>query len=57
LAGVPETDEVDGSPLPSRPQDEVLADLAALHQRFDDEQISFEDFESAKADLLAQLMG
>jgi hypothetical protein len=57
LAGVPETDEVDGSRLPSRPQDEVLADLAALHQRFDDEQISFEDFESAKADLLAQLMG
>jgi len=35
----------------------VLADLAALHQRFDDEQIGFEDFESAKAELLAQLMG
>jgi hypothetical protein len=57
LAGVPETDEVDGARQPARPQDEVLADLAALHQRFDDEQISFDDFESSKADLLAQLMG
>jgi len=38
-----------------RPQDDVLADLAALHQRFDDEQVSFEDFESAKSLLLAQL--
>lgn len=54
---MPETDEVDGARQPARPQDEVLADLAALHQRFDDEQISFDDFESSKADLLAQLMG
>ncbi len=54
---MPETDEVDGAGSPARPQDEVLADLASLHQRFDDEQISFEDFESSKADLLAQLMG
>jgi hypothetical protein len=41
--------------VPSRPQDQVLADLAALHQRFDDEQISFDDFEDAKAGLLAEL--
>jgi hypothetical protein len=40
---------------PKRPQDDVLADLAALHQRFDDESISFEDFESEKGLLLAQL--
>jgi hypothetical protein len=38
-----------------RPQDVVLADLAQLHQKFGDEAISFEDFESAKSDLLAQL--
>lgn len=38
-----------------RPQAEVLQALAALHTALDDEQISFDDFESAKADLLAQL--
>jgi len=40
---------------PKRPQDDVLSDLAALHQSFDDESISFEDFEAAKDLLLAQL--
>ena len=45
----------DAPTVPSRPQDQVLADLAALHQRFDDEQISFDDFEDAKAGLLAEL--
>jgi hypothetical protein len=40
---------------PRRSQAEVLASLAALHQRFEDEQISFDDFESSKADLMAQL--
>jgi hypothetical protein len=40
---------------PRRSQDEVLADLAQLHRRFDDEQIGFDEFESAKAALLAQL--
>jgi len=45
-------------PLPPAsvaPQDKVLAALAELHQRFEDEQISFEDFESSKAGLIAQL--
>jgi hypothetical protein len=55
--GAGETDTVDDDAptVPSRPQDQVLADLAALHQRFDDEQISFDDFEDAKAGLLAEL--
>ena len=38
-----------------RPQEEVLADLAKLHQRFEDEQIGFDDFETAKLALLEQL--
>jgi hypothetical protein len=33
----------------------VLADIARLHQRFADEQIGFDDFETAKAALLAEL--
>jgi hypothetical protein len=33
----------------------VLADLAKLHARFDDEQIGFDEFEEAKQGLLAQL--
>jgi hypothetical protein len=51
LAGPDEPD----SDLPKRPQEEVLADLDKLHQRFADEQIDFDDFESAKRDLMAQL--
>ena len=54
LAGPAEADDTAPSG-PARPQDEVLADLAALHQRFDDEQISFDDFEDAKTALLAEL--
>lgn len=50
-----DTVDADAPTVPSRPQDQVLADLAALHQRFDDEQISFDDFEDAKAGLLAEL--
>ena len=33
----------------------VLAALEALHQRYDAEQISFEDFEEARAELLSRL--
>jgi hypothetical protein len=33
----------------------VLADLARLHDLFHDEQVSFDDFESSKAALLAEL--
>lgn len=40
---------------PVAPQDEVLAQLAALHQRFDDDQIDFDDFEERKQELLAKL--
>jgi len=54
LAG-PEISEDDAPSVPARPQDVVLAELAALHQRFDDEQISFDDFEDAKTALLAEL--
>jgi hypothetical protein len=54
LAG-PATDESDEPTGPVRPQDQVLADLAALHQRFDDEAIDFDEFEESKAALLAEL--
>jgi hypothetical protein len=42
-------------PEPQRDQAAVLADLAALHQRFDDGLISFDDFEAAKMQLTEQL--
>lgn len=46
----------DDTPIePARPQGEVLAQLAALHQRFADDQIDFDEFEASKAELLAQL--
>jgi hypothetical protein len=45
----------DGAPRVVRPQTEVLSDLSALHERFEAERITLEDFESAKADLLAEL--
>ena len=45
----------DATPVVRRAQDDVLADLAHLHQQFDDEQVSFDDFESANSQLLAQL--
>jgi hypothetical protein len=51
LAGPDDTDAA----APKRPQDEVLADLGRLHQRFADEQIDFDDFESAKRELMSQL--
>lgn len=54
LAG-PDLSDDDAPTVPARPQDVVLAELAALHQRFDDEQISFDDFEDAKTALLAEL--
>ncbi|MEQ8438187.1 MAG: hypothetical protein RIB65_11905 [Ilumatobacter fluminis] len=40
---------------PVAPQDEVLAQLAALHKRFDDEQIDFDEFEERKQELMAKL--
>lgn len=47
--GTPEETEVSTAPRMS--QEQVLARLAALHQRFDDEGMSFEDFEDEKAEL------
>lgn len=44
-----------GTVTHARAQDEVLADLARLHQLFQDEQVGFEDFESSKAALIAEL--
>ena len=40
---------------PPRSEDEVLAELAALHDEHESGRLSFDDFEVAKADLLAQL--
>ena len=51
----PSPEDAEAALVPKRPQDDVLSDLAALHQSFDDESISFEDFEAAKGLLLAQL--
>jgi len=40
---------------PRMPQSDVLAELAALHQRFEDGDIKLDDFEDAKSDLIGQL--
>jgi hypothetical protein len=42
-------------PAPQRDQGTVLAELAALHERFDAGLIDFDDFEAAKQELTAQL--
>jgi len=49
LAAAEEPDE------PAVPESTVLEQLAALHQRFDDDQIDFETFEERKQELIAQL--
>lgn len=36
-------------------QEKILADLAALHQAFDDGKISLEDFEAKKEELTSRL--
>ena len=38
-----------------RDQAAVLADLTALHERFDAGQLTFDDFEAAKQQLMEQL--
>lgn len=40
---------------PVRDQAAVLADLAALHEKFDDGKMSFDDFEAGKQELIEQL--
>lgn len=48
------TDEPD-DPQPARREADVLAELAALHDAHRDGRVTFEDFEVAKAQLIAQL--
>ena len=45
----------EGDAEPAAPQEDVLAELAALHKQFDDEQIDFETFEERKQELIARL--
>lgn len=40
---------------PVADQEQVIARLAALHQKFDDDQIDFDEFEEAKQQLVEQL--
>jgi hypothetical protein len=51
------TDEVAPRPGagPQASQSDVLAQLAALHQRFEDGEVDFDDFEAAKSELIGQL--
>ncbi len=42
-------------PATGRSQEGVLAELAALHEQFDAEQIDFDTFADRKAELLAEL--
>lgn len=48
-----QADDAGAAALP--PQERVLADLAVLHQRFDDGEIEFDEFEAAKQELLERL--
>jgi hypothetical protein len=41
--------------LPRLSESELLAKLAALHRRFEEEDIDFDTFEAAKSDLIGQL--
>lgn len=51
----PEDPEAVTEEAPKVDQDVVLDQLAKLHATYEDERISFEDFEVARAELLAQL--
>jgi hypothetical protein len=48
-------DAVDGPERPKRTESEVLDDLAAVHQRFEDGQIDFEEFEAKRDELMGHL--
>src|SRR5215216_2828681 len=48
----PDPPELDGHQVANRPQVEVLAALAALHERFESGRMSFSDFESDKSELM-----
>ena len=45
----------DSTGEPSPPEQNVLADLAQLHQQFADNAIDFDEFEERKRELLAQI--
>ena len=45
----------DRDDAPTAPQSEVLSELADLHERFDDDDIEFDEFEERKHELLARL--
>lgn len=49
------TAEGAATPAPSMSQSDVLAALAKLHEAYDAERMTFEEFEQARADLMAQL--
>lgn len=49
------TDESAAASSGAAQEDAVLKELAELHAAFDDEQISFDDFEAKRAELLARL--
>ena len=54
--GEPELEETVVAPAGNDiPADEVLKRLEELHARYDAEQIEFEEFEKARAELLARL--
>lgn len=50
-----EADDAGADGGSARPQEQVLAELAALHQAFDDGNVDFDDFEDRKSVLLAEL--
>jgi hypothetical protein len=50
-----ELEETPASPGNDIPAEEVLKRLEELHARYDAEQIEFEEFEKARAELLARL--
>ena len=51
---VPE-DAQDAAPVDDTPTEDLLAQIAELHERFEDKQIDFETFEEQKASLMARL--
>ena len=50
-----EVEEAPDQPVDNTPPETLLEMIAALHERFDDGGISFEDFEEEKAALMARL--
>lgn len=50
-----ESADADGDQADAPPQERVLADLAALHTRFEAGGMDFDEFEELKRELLAQL--